>query len=488
MKIAIYVRKSVYKENSESIETQKKMCREYFRGEHEFTEFEDEGYSGGNTNRPAFKRLMSLVEINTFDIVAIYKVDRIARNIVDFCDIYRKLECHKTKIVSIAENFDASTPMGKLTMMILACFADMERENIRQRVKDNMLSLARKGCWTGGVTPKGYNLTKIDGKTYLELLNEEFIIDTFNSYLKTGSLYGVLKHMKQHYPEMAYKTRDNTREMLRNPLYVKSDKTVSNYLRNKGFEIVGKENGKGYLRYDNLAIVSKHNAVVSPELFLKVNMKIDEAKENHFKKKSKVYWLSGVLVCPFCGSEYVIVNSGCNSYYSCKNRINRTQLGLDTSKEKCKNGKYVNATILEDKISEFVDIKAKLSFNEFSKDYITKDFKSKVPSLENKIKKNEIMINNLVDKLALLSNNASKPIMIKIEELTNLNGALKSEIETEKLKELETKTSSNPKDIFNNIYRFKSIKTAEEKRQSIRAIFKSLTYNPYDDSLEYEYV
>ncbi len=88
MKIAIYTRKSVAIENSESIETQVQLCKSYFNGNNEFEIFEDEGFSGGNINRPAFKRMMNLARLGTFDIVAVYKVDRIARNIVDFFKIY----------------------------------------------------------------------------------------------------------------------------------------------------------------------------------------------------------------------------------------------------------------------------------------------------------------------------------------------------------------------------------------------------------------
>ena len=77
MRIAIYTRKSVSVENSESIETQIQLCKSYFKGDHNFEIFEDEGFSGGNTNRPAFKRMMNLARLNAFDIISVYKVDRI---------------------------------------------------------------------------------------------------------------------------------------------------------------------------------------------------------------------------------------------------------------------------------------------------------------------------------------------------------------------------------------------------------------------------
>ena len=147
MKIAIYTRKSVAVERSESIQTQIEMCKKYFKGKNEFEIFEDEGFSGGNTNRPSFKKMMSLVKLGKFDAVAVYKVDRIARNIVDFFKIFDELEKYNVKLISITEGFDPSTPSGKMMMVMLAGFADMERENIRQRVKDNILNeIGRASC------------------------------------------------------------------------------------------------------------------------------------------------------------------------------------------------------------------------------------------------------------------------------------------------------------------------------------------------------
>src|SRR5471030_2640600 len=108
MNIAIYTRKSIYVENSESIGTQIDLCKLYFKGEHEFEIFEDEGFSGKNTNRPAFKRLMALCKMGKIEAVAVYKIDRIARNIVDFVNIFDELDKLGIKLISITEGFDPS--------------------------------------------------------------------------------------------------------------------------------------------------------------------------------------------------------------------------------------------------------------------------------------------------------------------------------------------------------------------------------------------
>lgn len=92
------------------------MCKTYFNRADEdcsFEIFQDEGFSGGNINRPSFQRMLELAKHKQFDIIAVYKVDRIARNIVDFVNIYDELENHDIKLVSITEGFDPSTPIGK---------------------------------------------------------------------------------------------------------------------------------------------------------------------------------------------------------------------------------------------------------------------------------------------------------------------------------------------------------------------------------------
>jgi DNA invertase Pin-like site-specific DNA recombinase len=487
-KIAIYTRKSVFKENSESIETQIQMCKNYFRNDNcEFEVFEDEGFSGKNTNRPAFKRLMLECRLNKFEAVAVYRVDRIARNTIDFMNIYNELDKLNVKLISITESFDPSTPAGRMMMFMLAGFADMERMTIVERVKDNMLSLAKKGCWTGGTTPKGYNLTKIDGKSYLELDDKEFIQDMYNWYAEERSLYEVLRLQKAKYKNNAYANAKALSTALRSPIYVESYKSVSEYFKSKQYEIIGKENGKGYLTYgvtsgNPALIVSRHNVVISPELWLKVNFKLDKAKDDYFKKESKVYWLSGILQCPFCGSYYVLVNSGRNSYYVCGNRLRRDNKPV----EKCMNNKYINANWIEKQIDKEMD---KLNsstqyFNDIYKEFKNEN-KTDTKDLEKSITQNESMINNLVEKLMFLSNAASKPFMNKIEELTKENEELKIKIENAKLDNLEKDINKNSKDIVkNNLKIISQIKDPREKRKLLKATFNKLVYDPFKDTLK----
>ena len=199
--IAIYTRKSVITDTGDSIGTQITLIKDYFKNyKCKFEIFEDEGFSGGNTNRPSFKLMMS--RIKEFDTVAVYKIDRIARNIVDFFNIFNLLEENGVKLVSISEGFDPSTPGGKMMMTMLAGIAEMERMNIKQRVKDNMLQLAKGGKWSGGNAPIGYKAKRVieNGKecSYLEINEDEkpIVLDIYNLYLDGLSTRKIAKEME----------------------------------------------------------------------------------------------------------------------------------------------------------------------------------------------------------------------------------------------------------------------------------------------------
>ena len=146
MTIAIYARQSVFKEDSLSIDTQIETCRaEVERREKgaDIKVYEDRGYSGKNTARPQLKNLMEEIENNRIDKVIVYKLDRISRNVVDFYNLYDFMNKHHCDFVSVKDEFDTSSSIGRLLIGILINFAQMERENIQLRVKDSYYPKSR---------------------------------------------------------------------------------------------------------------------------------------------------------------------------------------------------------------------------------------------------------------------------------------------------------------------------------------------------------
>lgn len=159
--VGIYPRKSVYRDNSDSVSVQVQLCKDYagiiFKDkEIDFRIYDkDEGFSGKNMNRPSFRELMEDVQKDVLDVVMVYKLDRISRNVQEFSAMYEIFQQHNVSFVSVKESFDTTTPMGRTVMYILAAFAQLERENTSERVADNMQALGASGKWTGGKLPTG---------------------------------------------------------------------------------------------------------------------------------------------------------------------------------------------------------------------------------------------------------------------------------------------------------------------------------------------
>lgn len=213
MIFASYGRKSIYSDHSDSVKNQHRMNREYadfhFPGKIDsFLLYEDEGMTGANTNRPDLKRLMKDIESGIINVLIVYQLDRLSRDVRDFSNIYAFLEEHNVQFVSVKENIDTSTPIGKAMMYVSVVFAQMERETTANRVYDNMVGLSDDGWWVGGNPPLPYHRERIttpDGKQHVTIvanpdevkklqnmyslfLDNHFTLSAFESYLKRNML------------------------------------------------------------------------------------------------------------------------------------------------------------------------------------------------------------------------------------------------------------------------------------------------------------
>ena len=156
---AIYARQSVDKADSLSIQGQIDLCRREVSSEYQV--YEDKGYSGKNTDRPAFQRLMDDVEQGLIRKIVVYRLDRFSRSIADFGRLWEILKRHKVEFISINETFDTSTPMGRAMLNIIMVFAQLERETTAERVRDNYFQRAKLGSWPGGPAPYGFSIQKL---------------------------------------------------------------------------------------------------------------------------------------------------------------------------------------------------------------------------------------------------------------------------------------------------------------------------------------
>ena len=119
--------------------------------------YDDGGFSGGNTDRPALQRLLEDVRAGKVDVIVVYKVDRLTRSLADFAKLVELFDKHNVSFVSVTQQFNTTTSMGRLTLNVLLSFAQFEREVTSERIRDKIAASKRKGLWVGGMAPLGYD-------------------------------------------------------------------------------------------------------------------------------------------------------------------------------------------------------------------------------------------------------------------------------------------------------------------------------------------
>lgn len=347
---AIYARQSIDKKDSVSIETQIDCCRRCTGGEPEV--FQDKGFSGKNTNRPAFRRLMEAVEGGQIAKIIVYRLDRFSRSIADFGRVWETLERHHVQFQSVTENFDTSSPMGRAMLNIVLVFAQLERETIAERVRDNYQHRFSLGAWPGGPAPYGYSLTKItdhEGRKASSLAANEkapIVRHIFESYAQEGvSLRGLARALNADgVPGPKRDVWDNVTlsRILHSPLYVQATQDVYWWYLSKGLRpkqepdafdgahacnVIGRrERSKGKYRDldQQLFSLSSHQGFIPAGLWLKCQVKLDRAAPVSSIIPSKHSWLTGLLKCGGCGYAVKVVKDGKSGkfYLSCSGRSN----------------------------------------------------------------------------------------------------------------------------------------------------------------------
>ena len=146
--------------------------------------YDDGGYSGGNMDRPALKRLLEDVAANKVDVIVVYKVDRLTRSLADFAKIVEALDARGVSFVSVTQQFNTTTSMGRLTLNVLLSFAQFEREVTGERIRDKVAASKRKGMWMGGNVPVGYDIR--DQKLMVNPGEAKLVRGIFYRYLELG--------------------------------------------------------------------------------------------------------------------------------------------------------------------------------------------------------------------------------------------------------------------------------------------------------------
>ncbi|MBP3888767.1 MAG: recombinase family protein [Cellulosilyticum sp.] len=469
-RIAIYSRKSKFTGKGDSVENQINMCRNYI--EHTINRnemiydtedillFEDEGYSGGNTNRPQFQNLMKAVKNKEIAVLIVYRLDRITRSISDFAQVLDTLKKYDVKFVSVSENFGDYSPMATAMMYMTSIFAQFEREIIAERIKDNMLELSKSGRWLGGNTPLGfsseevihidesgkerssYKLSPIDEETSMvKLIYKKFLeynsLSAVETYLLKSNIK--TKNGKDY-------SRFSLRNILTNPVYAIADQHTFDYFTDLGCQVysdTSKYDGIHAIMPFNRSLQQKgrsnrlrpytewiisvglHNGVIPSLDWIKVQHIINDNKDKSYRSsKNTSSLLSSLLICKECGSYMRpklgrINKEGKQSfYYIC-------ELKEKTHGERC-NVPNVNGLKVDEMVtSELQKIQSnnsslmkQLATENTKMSHVESERALEKKQLKEKLETNKISIDNLINKLALIEDpDLTKIILDKVSAL-----------------------------------------------------------------------
>src|SRR6267142_264490 len=157
--------------------------------------YDDGGYSGGSTDRPDLQRLLDDIRARKIDVIVVYKVDRLTRSLADFAKLVELFDAHGVSFVSVTQQFNTTTSMGRLTLNVLLSFAQFEREVTSERIRDKIAASKRKGLWVGGTLPFGYEMK--DGKIAVVEEEAELVRLIFRRYLELGSVNELLRDLRE---------------------------------------------------------------------------------------------------------------------------------------------------------------------------------------------------------------------------------------------------------------------------------------------------
>ncbi len=499
-KKAIYSRKSKYTGKGESIENQIDICKNYLKmlnptlTDDDIVIFSDEGYTGANTHRPQFQKMAKEIENNEFDTIICYRLDRISRNVVDFVNLQKEWEKHQVEFISVNEKFDTTTPLGKAMLLISIAFANLERDTIAERIRDNMCSLAKTGRWLGGTTPLGFQSQEIekisiDGKKKklykLSPVADEIGIVRliFDKFLQLKSQTQLETYMIQN----DIITRNNInfsrwglKNILTNPVYCIADIDIYNYFRENNIEVFAEfedfDGVRGIMAYNKteqrhsgakrnrdmnewIVSVGKHNGIISGKEWIEVQNLLTANENKRYRKPTKNNsLLSGLLKCSKCGSymrpklkRTLTADGDLRFDYLCELKEKSKGVKCD-----CKtiNGNEVDKLVMT-KVKELVEpnstFKKKLTLLAKGKfDGVNKDA-VELKALEKALVKNKAEIDKLLERVPYIDIELLADLQDKIKNLRADNTEIEKRIAEIKLNDNGNISTQDEADIVLNI-------------------------------------
>ena len=293
VRCAVYTRKSSeegLEQSVNSLEAQREACMAYINSQkHEGwvaanARYDDGGFSGGTMDRPALKQLLDHISAGKIATVIVYKVDRLTRSLADFAKIIEVFDSHNVSFVSVTQQFNTTTSMGRLTLNVLLSFAQFERELTGERIRDKVAASKKKGMWMGGVVPLGYNC--VDHRLIVNRPEAETVQEIFRQYLRLSCV----KELKDYLGREQINSKVRTSGSGRTSGGASCSRGALYHLLNNRVYI-------GETVHRDRCYPGQHEAIVSKELWDQVAARLAANNQAHRSKKSlaKPSLLSGIV-------------------------------------------------------------------------------------------------------------------------------------------------------------------------------------------------
>ncbi|AQQ09830.1 DNA-invertase hin [Sedimentisphaera cyanobacteriorum] len=301
IRCAIYTRKSTdegLEQEFNSLHAQREAAEAYITSQKSQgwtclpDQYDDGGFTGGNMDRPALGRMLADIDAGLIDCVVVYKVDRLSRSLMDFAKILERFESKGVSFVSVTQQFNTTTSMGRLTLNILLSFAQFEREVISERTRDKIAMARKRGKYTGGRPVLGYDISAEVGKLVINEIEAERVRTIFDMYLRLGSVLPVVEELRRfgwHTKEWVTRKgtvhkghpydKNRVHALLKNPIYT------------------------GKMQYDGVLYEGEHEAIITEEIFKQAQRQLAANRNVPTCAKPNKHGgiLKGIIRCKTCG-------------------------------------------------------------------------------------------------------------------------------------------------------------------------------------------
>jgi site-specific DNA recombinase len=346
IRCAIYTRKSSEEgldQEFNSLDAQREAAEAYIRSQkHEGwtipdTPYDDGGFTGGNLERPALRRLMTDIEAGRIDCVVVYKVDRLSRSLLDFARLMGLFDQYHVAFVSVTQQFNTGSSMGRLVLNVLLSFAQFEREIIGERTRDKIAASRRKGKWTGGRPVLGYDVDRERLRLVVNEAEAERVRQIFQLYLDHVSLLPVVQELGRR----GWSTKPwVTRKGVAHPGRPFGKTALQQLLTNVLYA--------GRVRYRDEVHAGEHEAIVPSEIWQAVRDRLARNRPSDVPRERGATLLAGLLSCQPCGCAMTPTYSSRTGrryrYYTCTGAIRR---GWSTCPSKALPAAAIERYVLE---------------------------------------------------------------------------------------------------------------------------------------------